>query len=363
MEATPETQKEETASKTTVTTSTTSTKSGKSSFEVNGELISKQILDFSESKDCPNQIRPILKKIAPIVVKVFIAIDKLIPILEKIYNKALEIWAQLQPYKPDLLLPSFVGLIMCFFGGSYLTLIAAVEAFNLTSSGVIIESAKILYEDFQKIAAANEKDNAKDEDGDGVADVLQVNAKELLRRKTVIFLKTMDPNRLMTAVAALNAGFMAIIATLKLEFAKTITLGNSIYNTLEPPLKRYVLPKFELLFPVEYRKWAYPILSSVLRSFVISWAWFLQRIISAFHSAMKGGLMFSRNLLEYLSKMNIIHINHEDTYLDEIIGGVLALLGLWFQLSFRFALPFPLNILLFPFSLAEWFLMWMVNTR
>lgn len=35
---------------------------------------------------------------------------------------------------------------------------------------------------------------------------------------------------------------------------------------------------------------------------------------------MRGGLMFSRNILKYLSYMKIWHMNHEDTYLDEVVG-------------------------------------------
>lgn len=93
----------------------------------------------------------------------------------------------------------------------------------------------------------------------------------------------------------------------------------------------------------------------------ISFAWFLQRIISAFHSAIRGGFMCSRNILKYLSIMKIININHEDTYLDELAGYCLAFFGLMFQLSLGFGLPFPLNILLLPFRILEWFLMWAIN--
>lgn len=31
----------------------------------------------------------------------------------------------------DLLIPAFVGIVLCFFGGTFVTLIAAVEACNL----------------------------------------------------------------------------------------------------------------------------------------------------------------------------------------------------------------------------------------
>jgi hypothetical protein len=342
-------------------------KSPKSGREINVELLVKQIKDFAESKDCPQALRePLQKYVAPGVQKGFELLTKLIPHLQMIWAKLNEFWVKLQPYKPELLGPGLMGLIMCFFGGSFLTLIAAYEAFKLTSSQTIVDNCTLLWEDFQKVRDANEKDNLKDENNDGIPDVQQTaSGKELLQRKMFLFLKTVDPHRIGIAVAALNTGFLAIIATLKLEFAKTITLGNSIYDTIEPPLDKYLYPHVERAFvsivPKEYVKWCKPTFQAIIRSFVLSWAWFLQRIISAFHSSIKGGLMFSRNILEYLSKMGIYHLDHENTYIDEIVGVAVAMLGLIFQLRYGFRLPFPLNLLLFPFSIMEWMLMWMVG--
>lgn len=71
--------------------------------------------------------------------------------------------------------------------------------------------------------------------------------------------------------------------------------------------------------------------------------------------------MCSRNVLEYLSKMKLIHINPDESYLDEIVGYALAAVGLYFQLSMGFRVPFPLNVLLFPFSCMEYFLIWTVS--
>jgi hypothetical protein len=76
---------------------------------------------------------------------------------------------------------------------------------------------------------------------------------------------------------------------------------------------------------------------------------------------MRGGVMFARNILTYLDEMKYVSINHEETYLDEIVGYGLALLGLYFQLAFNFGLPFPLNIILFPFTIAEYLLIAMIS--
>jgi hypothetical protein len=96
-------------------------------------------------------------------------------------------------------------------------------------------------------------------------------------------------------------------------------------------------------------------------SLLVSVAWTVQRIISAFHSAMRGGLMCARNFMLYLSEMKVLKIDPEVTMLDELAGYGLAALGLYFQLSYGFSLPFPLNVLLFPFTVMEYLLIAMIS--
>lgn len=309
----------------------------------------------------PEKIKPYLEKATPYFVKLLELIEYVTPIIYEFYLKALALWKKIEPYKPELLLPSFIGFVMCFFGGSFVATIAAVEAFKMVGGETIVDNVKILVSDFQKVVEASKKDDDKDEDGDGVKDVKQISSQELITRKTLLFLKVLDPKRVTNALAAINAGCMAIVATLQLQFARTITLGNSIANTLQKPADAYLLPLLQNCLPDEYKKWAEPVLSYSIKSAAISVAWTLQRIISAFHSAMKGGLMFSRNIMEYLCEMKIVSINHEDTVIDEIVGYALTFIGLFFQLRYGFSLPFPLNVLLFPVSLVEYFLIYTIS--
>lgn len=44
-----------------------------------------------------------------------------------------------------------------------------------------------------------------------------------------------------------------------------------------------------------------------------------------------------------------------------LVAYSVAALGIYFQLSLKFSLPFPLNIVLFPFTIVEYLLVWMVN--
>ena len=55
-----------------------------------------------------------------------------------------------------------------------------------------------------------------------------------------------------------------------------------------------LLGSIQKALPADQKKWAEPIISYACRSTAISIAWMIQRVISAFHSAMRGGIMCSR---------------------------------------------------------------------
>ena len=107
--------------------------------------------------------------------------------------------------------------------------------------------------------------------------------------------------------------------------------------------------------------WAVVLVDYSIHYVAISIAWTLQRLVSSVHSAIRGGLMFSRNIMEYTTIMGIYQIDHENSILDELIGYGVAALGVLFQLSIRFVIPFPFNILLLPLTILDRLLMWMVN--
>lgn len=327
------------------------------------EMVARYVCALS----CNLPLSPATKKtiettVAPLIGTIAMMIENLIPIFYNAYLKVMEFWEFLQPWNPALLFPAFFGLVLCFFGGDFLTLIAAIEAYRLTGYEPTIKCINVVVEDLKKISVESKKDDKKDDDNDGVADVLQISNTELVKRKTLLFMRTVDPERLSEALNVISCSFFAVISTLKLQFAKTITLGVCIGEMVEKPAIQFVLPFLEAVLPPDYKKWAGPVMSYTIRGFAVSIAWTIQRVISAFHSAMRGGLMFSRNIIEYMSIMGHIHIDHEKTYLDEILGYGLAFLGLWFQLSMGFHIPFPLNILLLPFTIAEYLLIWTVNS-
>ena len=109
------------------------------------------------------------------------------------------------------------------------------------------------------------------------------------------------------------------------------------------------------------------VLGWLAKSIAMSIAWYIQTIISAFTSALEGGLSMARAILKLLVKNGYtlkgwIPTNHEDTTIDEVLSYVFAAAGFTFQFYMGFDMPFPFNLLLFPFEIAEYYIRWTVTT-
>lgn len=98
----------------------------------NNELATfESFLDLLISKS-PENISQHLIKAKPFVLKAYqFFIHHIIPSIYAAYGKLVELKKQLEPYHLHVLFPSVVGLILCFFGGSFMTLISAVEAYRM----------------------------------------------------------------------------------------------------------------------------------------------------------------------------------------------------------------------------------------
>jgi len=89
-------------------------------------------------------------------------------------------------------------------------------------------------------------------------------------------------------------------------------------------------------------------------------AWSLAVAIAAFQSALRGGLLCSRALLRWARGKGFVDAAADDSTLEEGLGYALCLLGFYTQFAWGFSLPFPFNIVLFPFTIVEWYIRWSV---
>lgn len=386
------------------------------------ERIAKFIADTG-SKNLPPEAAGCLKSAEPAIsgaIKLFIVVA---PIYKKFYLKAYEIYKVL----PKNVIQMIFGIALCFFGGTYVgaprascngcavcisaatcrhfevgrggspqlpaacsptpdtslvpwcpaASIAAIEAFRQLGWQTVYTNLEILYAQTQLVIAASEEDDKVDDDGDGIADVDQIEAADLAQRKLQVAMKAIkEPDRLQVACGALFSSYLAVLATLRLEFARTTAFALGIVemakypiirtlaplvraapppSTPQPPRHsrrfrarrrrtpprhsrrfrarcrqappRTLLPHIHMSDPSvctphaayhgltpscplsfaqvaasigsELAHWTQTIVETTLTFFAIIFAWFLQMIISAFYSGLRGGKLFADGLIKY----------------------------------------------------------------
>uniref|UniRef100_A0A7S3PPR9 Uncharacterized protein n=1 Tax=Aplanochytrium stocchinoi TaxID=215587 RepID=A0A7S3PPR9_9STRA len=276
------------------------------------------------------------------------------PHLDKLAIQWQKLLHTLRPYGLEEITRMVVGIGLMFFGGFFITTVAVAEAIQQGGSQQFLKSVSILKEQMKLIHHANEKDNQEDVDGDGIADVKQISPAELSRRKMALFFKTTNPDTVSEALGNLYTIFVAIVATLRLRFARTISLGAAIGESIQKPVGKYAVPRLKKLLSEEYQKWALPATRHMCRFVGVSIAFYLQRILATVYTAIRGARLFVDGVTE-LSKRNGYGYLTEG-YADEACAGVLTLLGIYSQFFVFPYLPFLVQLLFFPASFTEWIL-------
>jgi len=237
---------------------------------------------------------------------------------------------------------------------------AAVEAYRQIGWEPSWKAIQKLYGDAKQVFEKSLEDDKKDDDGDGTPDVKQINQSEYIQRKTMLVLRTLDPASCTEALEAITCGATAVIAVLQVKFAKVLALGASIGDCLKRPALEYGLPKMKPFLHDDLQKWAEPALCYLCKIIAITLTWWVQRIISAFHSAIRGGHMAGEGVVKLLHSRGLIQVSSDDTYADEIAGYTIAFAGFVFQLSMGFRLALYYKLLLLPFWIGECLLHWVV---
>lgn len=253
----------------------------------------------------------------------------------------------------DLIL-SMVGLLLVFFGGFFSVTVATLEAIYCSGWETIKVNFAYLFAESEAIWKKSKEDDLKDEDNDGVADVKQMSITGLFSHKVgLIMANCKDPQKVIDMCHGIMQCNLNIIATLKVDMAKAITLGHSIGENLRKLMSIILVPALGYLLDKDYHHWIAPIINAVCKFISISISMLIQRVLSTTQGAIRGGLLFSRRMLKYLNSIKVVNIDHESTYIDEYVGWGLASVGVLFQVFLGFSLPFPLNLLLSPFTLVE----------
>ena len=300
----------------------------------------------------------LIKKFQPLTDLGLKVIDAVSPPLQKAY----ELGTHLYKITPVDVAFAIIGIILTFFGGHFAVTIAAIEAFYATGYETVSKNAEYLWTEYKLLWKKSREDDQEDLNKDGIADVLQISARELLTRKIgFFFANCSDPQKMMDMFYGIVHSLTAVIAVLKVDFARVIALGNAIGESLRKIASYLVVPTVSTVLPKKYHQWISPIINVICKSIAISIAWSIQSVISAVQSAIRGGLMFSRRMLKFANNRGWTELDSEDTYLDEIIGWGLAAIGIYFQVRSFFAIPFPLSLLLWPADIFENSMRWIIQ--
>jgi len=304
------------------------------------------------SAKAPPKFQPYVKQAAPFVATAIVGFQIALPYVIQFITLVQGFVAKL----PENVIFASVGFLICFFGGVFPATIAAFEAWSLCGGNEAIACCKAIFKELKAGQEASEQDDKKDDDNDGKADVDQLSGKALLARKADVALKTLDPNTVSTAVSSIYTGWIGVMAALRIQFARTVTLANVVGEKMYLVTKM-AEPSIEAVVPEEYHKWVPTLLQWTCKAIAISIAWWVQRVISAIHSAIRGGLMFSKYLCEVLKEKGV-----DIPYEEYIIGWAVAGCGLCFQIACGFGVPFPLNLILWPLNVVEWFIIYNVSS-
>ena len=309
----------------------------------------------------PAAVQPHLKPGLLMAIKIMIATSGWFAF---IFRWGYRIWTML----PKNFAQMIFGLALCYFGGTYVMTIAAAEAFRTMGAERAINDVRAMAGEISTVLEANDRDDAEDLDGDGVADVDDLTPPQLLQRKALLVaISVKNPEKIQQAAASLYAALLAVVATLRLEFAQTVAMAIGVADMAKKPLVNGVKPIALRTLPPTTHQWIVPGIESGLQLFAIMVAIFIQQIISAFYSALRGGKLFASacfNVVHDYAKKGVIlcpgvvgaDYDPDNSVLDEIIGWAIAAQGFWFQLSTGFSVPFPFNVLLLPLSMLEWYL-------
>jgi len=255
-----------------------------------------------------------------------------------------------------------LGFILCFFGGVYPALILTVETFYQCGWDRTCNAVMDIYEETVKvkkkfeeadmqaaIQEGNEKD-AKEDDGEV--------PRAKFSKKMALFFEVCDPRKVQDAVGILWGNWLCVLAALNIYFAKVISLGQGIGEVIQRVLNQYIVPVLKVALPEKYHRWIPVLTGYVSKAIGVSVAWFFQAVLSATHSGIRGGIMMSRAGFQYLAKQDGKEYHQEDSIIDEVVGYSAAAIGIFLQIQSGFGLPFPVNIIMFPFTFAEWWIRW-----
>jgi len=300
----------------------------------------------------------LVQKLAPYLDKAADFVDLVTPHAKKAANACKLGWEKLQPYKPKEWGPTLFGILLVFFGGRFLTTVAAFEAIRLIGVKSVLVHTQKLWANYQagrELAAKDEKDGRNKKNDD--SEMVRANSMVSHETKTMVvtMLRACDPQQVIEALTGLYSILLSVVATLRFKFAAAVTLGCSLGDMMCASVHTYGKPILVKNLSPELHKWIDPGISLVCQGIGVSLAWLLQRVISALHCSMRGAYIVVTQSqqaavrLGYLQKPVLTESAPMFSLVVTMIGG----LGFLNQVAYGFSMPLVLQPFFLPLYVLE----------
>lgn len=143
----------------------------------------KRYIDAAATADKVNPtVASCLRAAEPALSLLLRGLMLVVPLYTWLYKRAYELYIA----APTNVLQVVFGAALCFFGGTFVVSLAAIEAFRLMGWQRVMADVHVIIEQASLVHSANSKDDLRDDDGDGVADVDQIPSAALAQRKLTL---------------------------------------------------------------------------------------------------------------------------------------------------------------------------------
>eukprot|EP01039_Chlorochromonas_danica_P008281 gene8281-9130_t len=269
------------------------------------------------------------------------------------------LWSRFRVYQPGLLAVTGGGLATAFWGAHFPLTLAALEALLLANCLGTLRHLRHLFDALHAHYLSHSRATSSSSSASTTSSSSSSSASTTSLLLGVM--KAVDPQTVAGALAGLNAALLAVVTTLRLRFAQTIALGNAMAASLEEPLEVVAGPALRHLLGGDLEAWAPYLLSAAVRLVAVVLAWRMRRVLSAYHSALRGGLVCTSYGVRLLVAWKVLPRRRlRGKVFSAVVvalGYALALLGLYYQLTAAPELPAAIALLLLPLRLTETVLM------
>lgn len=150
-----------------------------------------------------NDLAQIIQTTArPVIQVITIVLPILIVAIRRLYREFQKL--------PQNALLFLYGSVICFFGGTFPTLFAALQAAEHGGRQQVLEALSDLSTEAMIIIEESKKDDEVDDNKDGIKDVEQISGRELFLRKTKLVLKKMNPDKIDKAISSLYTVWISV---------------------------------------------------------------------------------------------------------------------------------------------------------